>query len=175
MCKQCKKKFSIDHRKKPEILWISYIDGKSMRSLADERGISHPQIYARLVDELQLLPKSNEITKTHCTEWSGVLNVDGKYVTVKGYKQKIPVIYGIDFLKHDISIELLAESESVRAYERFFLLLKKCNYPLKVVICDDVSTLKIALKRVFPKAKIQLCHTHYIENIRQRLHIARRT
>lgn len=81
------------------------------------------------------------------------------------------MIYGIDFLIHDIPIQLLTVSESVEAYEHYFLLLKACSYPLNVVICDDISTLKIGLKRVFPEAQIQLCHTHYIENIRQRLHI----
>jgi len=48
-------------------------------------------------------------------------------------------------------------------------LLKTIDYPLKIVICDDSSALKLALKRVYPQAKIQLCHNHYFENLRQYL------
>ena len=43
------------------------------------------------------------------------------------------------------------------------------DYPLKIVVCDDTAAVDLALKRVYPKAKIQLCHNHYIENIRQYL------
>lgn len=52
-----------------------------------------------------------------------------------------------------------------------FRLLKTINYPLQIVVCDDSSALKLALKRVYPKAKAQLCHTHYFENLRQYLSI----
>lgn len=49
--------------------------------------------------------------------------------------------------------------------------MKTINYPLRVVVCDDSSALKLALIRVYPKAKIQLCHNHYFENLRQYLSI----
>jgi len=32
-----------------------------------------------------------------------------------------------------------------------------------------LSALKLALRRIYPKAKIQLCHNHYFENLRQYL------
>ncbi len=50
-------------------------------------------------------------------------------------------------------------------------MLKALNYPLQVAICDDSSTLKLALNRVYPKAKVQLCLNHYFENLRQYLSI----
>jgi len=49
--------------------------------------------------------------------------------------------------------------------------LKAIKYPLRIVVCDDSSALKLALKRIYPNAKIQLCHTHYFENLRQYLSI----
>ena len=45
------------------------------------------------------------------------------------------------------------------------------NYPLNVVVADDRSSLPLALKQVFPDVPMQLCLNHYIENIRQQLHI----
>lgn len=45
------------------------------------------------------------------------------------------------------------------------------NYPLQIVVCDDSSALKLALNRVYPKARVQLCHTHFLENLRQYLSI----
>lgn len=89
--------------------------------------------------ELNSLPSSNWLSANICNRWSGILNVDGKYVKVKGYEKKTPFIYGIDFFQ--------------------------------IVISDDISPLKQALFKVYPKAKTQLCHTHYLENIRQDLRI----
>jgi len=50
-------------------------------------------------------------------------------------------------------------------------LLKAINYPLRIVVCDDSSALKLALNRVYPKARVQLCYNHYFENLRQYLSI----
>lgn len=74
-------------------------------------------------------------------------------------------------MQHDFPVGLLAASESVEAFLKFFRLLKTINYPLQVVIADDVSPLRIAVKHYYPKAKIQLCQVHYLENIREKLHI----
>jgi len=49
--------------------------------------------------------------------------------------------------------------------------LKTFNYPLQIVLCDDRSPLIPALKHYYPKALVQLCQNHYVENIRQLLHI----
>ncbi len=118
------------------------------------------------------LPDNAGLTQRYCTRFCGILLIDGKYVKVKGYKQKIPFIYGIDYLTHDIPVGLLAPSENTQAFLKFFGLLKRCNYPLQIVVCDDViSALKPALLYWYPNAKIQLCHNHYIENIRQLLRI----
>ncbi|MBU1164817.1 transposase [Patescibacteria group bacterium] len=118
------------------------------------------------------LPDNTYLTLKNCNRFCGILVVDGKFVKVKGYEKKIPFIYGIDYLTHDIPVGVLAPSESAEAFRRFFRLIKTINYPLRIVVCDDVLfSLKPALNYHYPKAKIQLCHTHYLENIRQKLEV----
>lgn len=124
-----------------------------------------------MIEEFTQLPNTTELTRTYCNRWSGILHIDGKYITIKGFTKKIPFIWCVDFFTHDFPVSILAHSESVEAFSEFFRLLKSCHYPLRIVVSDDVAPLNIALKRYYPEAKLQLCHTHYIENIRQRLHI----
>lgn len=97
--------------------------------------------------------------------------MDGKFVKVADQNQKIPFIYGIDYLTHDIPVGILAKSESHLAFMELFRLLKQSNYPLRVVVCDDRMTVKSALSKTYPFAKIQLCQNHYLENFRRVLHV----
>ena len=118
------------------------------------------------------LPDNTWLSHEYCNRYSGILIVDGKFVKVRGYKQKIPFLYGIDYLTHDIPVGVLAPAESEEAFKKLFRLLKTINYPLQIVVCDDVlAALEPAVLRYYPKAKIQLCHNHYLENIRQALNI----
>ena len=167
----CSCSFSVDHREKQESLWVPYIDGLSIRKLADQHHLSHAQIYARIVHEMNTLPDNTWLTAHYCNRFCGILIVDGKFVKVRGYKQKIPFIYGIDYLTHDPIVGVLATGESEEAFLRFFRLVKTCNYGLQIVVCDDRSTVNRAVKYYYPNADIQLCHNHYLENIRQLLHI----
>jgi len=139
--------------------------------LGDERGLSPAQTYARVVAEMDCLPDNTWLTAKYCNRFCGILIVDGKYVKVKGYKEKIPFIYGLDYLTHDPVVGILAASESEEAFLKLFRLLKTCNYPLQIVVADDRSSLIPALKHYYPKANVQLCQNHYVENIRQQLHI----
>mgnify|MGYP001595800107 CR=1 FL=1 len=90
MCVACQKYFSIDYGPKKEVLWIPYVDGISFRKLGNQHGLSGKQAYQRVIKELQLLPTSIALTREYCEYASGILIIDGKYVKVKGYKQKIP-------------------------------------------------------------------------------------
>ena len=56
---------------------------------------------------------------------------------VRGYPEKIPFIYGIDYLTHDIVVSMLAPSENTVALTQFFALLKRSCYPLQIVVSDD--------------------------------------
>lgn len=171
MCKSCRGSFSVDHHPKEESFWIPYVDGIPIRKLADERKLSPAQTFERIKTEMDSLSDCNWLTVNYCDRFCGILIMDGKYVKVKGYKQKIPFIYGIDYLTHDIVIGILAPSENEEAFLKFFRLLKTTEYPLQVVVCDDRSSLIPALKHYFPYSLVQLCQNHYLENIRQTLHI----
>lgn len=149
---------------------MRHLDGVSFRSLGNELGFSPAKIFRHVLSEMDLLPDNTRLTLDCCNRWSGILNVDGKHVAVKGYERKVPFIYCLDFLKHDIPVGILAPSENGEAFLKLFRLLKTVGYPLQVVICDDTAALKPALFHYFPKARIQLCHTHYLENIRQAIH-----
>ncbi|MFI5206052.1 MAG: hypothetical protein ACHQVK_03855, partial [Candidatus Paceibacterales bacterium] len=62
------------------------------------------QIYNKVVPQLKALPDNLQVTKEFCDmeKMSGTLIVDGKFVKVRGYKDKIPFIYGTDYGTHDI-------------------------------------------------------------------------
>ncbi len=170
-CKSCQSSFSVDHGRKDAVLWIPHIDGILFRKLGDEYNISGKQAYTRVLAELKRLPDNLEVTRQCCTYTSGILVIDGKYIKVRGYKQKIPFIYGIDYETHDILFGILVSAEDTTAFLKFFRILKTLHYPLQVVVADDRSSLPVALKQVYPQMSLQLCQNHYLENIRQVLHI----
>ena len=142
-----------------------------LRKLAGKYDLSHPQVHARVKSELNSFSSNTELTHKYCNRFCGIFVVDGKYVKVRGYEKKIPLIYGIDYLTHDIPLAILAASENYQAYARFFRLLHILDYPLRVVISDDVDCLKHAVKRIYPKTIVQACWTHYLENIRRLLNV----
>lgn len=171
LCKSCRGSFSVDHREKKEPLWIPYVDGVPFRKLGNEHDLSGKQACLRVIEELKLLPTSVDLTKEFCSYSSGILIIDGKYVKVKGYKQKIPWLYAIDYDTHDILFGILVPAEDEQSFLKFFLIVKSLNYPLQIVVADDRSSLPLALKKVFPEIPLQLCQNHYLENIRQALHL----
>lgn len=152
-------------------MWIPHIDGVPFRKLGDEQGMSGKQAYHRVVTELKQLPHNTDITRQYCAYSSGILIIDGKYVKVRGYQHKIPFIYGIDYETHDIVCGMLVPAEDEAAFLEFFRILKDLNYPLHIIVADDRTSLPLALKQVYPAIPLQLCHNHYLENIRNILHI----
>lgn len=115
LCRLCKKSFSIDHREKP-IFWTSHMDGVSFRKLADLYSVSQGKAYSQVENEMNQLPENTYLSATYCNRWSGILNIDGKYVKVKGQNKKIPFVYCLDFLTHDIPTGILVLSESYQAF-----------------------------------------------------------
>lgn len=161
----------MDHRKHDDLLWIPHIDGVSFRKLGDEYNLSGKQAYVRVFAELASLPDNTELTRTYCAYKSGILIMDGKYIKVRGYKQKIPFLYGIDYATHDILFGILVPAEDKTAFLQCFHILKSIHYPLTIVVADDRAALPLALQQVFPEVPVQLCQNHYLENIRQALHL----
>ncbi len=148
---------------------MPFVDGVPLRKLADENQMSLGATYRQTGNELEALPDNTSLSRNYCNRWSGRLVIDGKYIKVKGYEKKIPFIYGIDYLTHDIPIGLLAPSENYFAMLKFFSLLKSINYPLQIAVADENAPLEKALFISYPRAKLQLCHNHYLENIRESL------
>ena len=97
--------------------------------------------------------------------------MDGKYVKVKGYKKKIPFLYGMDYITHDLPCCLFTSSESFESWVQFFIKLKNMDYPLVSVTCDDNPAIQQAAIYVFPDVIVQICHVHFLENIRKQLKV----
>jgi transposase-like protein len=97
--------------------------------------------------------------------------MDGKYVAVKGFNAKIPFIYAIDYLTHDIPYGHLYVAEDEMSFSHFFQKLYASGYDIHIVVADDRAGIKQALHKLFPHALLQLCQNHYLENIRVRLRV----
>lgn len=96
---------------------------------------------------------------------------DGKYIKVRGYQKAIPLLWGIDYLTHDVPVFKLAPSENYQSWLKYFGYLKSINYPMKIVVCDDNENIKMAAKYIFPNVLIQTCQNHFLENIRRDLRV----
>jgi transposase-like protein len=171
VCKDCGTWFQINRAKKQNIgeLARRHLDGISFRSLMDDSKRSLGSTFEKILQYLDTLPHCADITRRYTGRWSGILVVDGKYVKVKGYEKKIPYLYGIDFLVHDIPTYRLLPSENYLGCLEFFKDLRLLSYPLISCTCDDNENIRLACLSVFPNATIQLCQTHYLENIRKNL------
>jgi len=77
----------------------------------------------------------------------------------------------MDYTTHDLPACLLATSESFRWWVQFFTRLKNADYPLVSVTCDDNPAIKQAAQYVFPNVIVQICHVHFLENIRKALRV----
>jgi hypothetical protein len=163
----------VDHRRIAEPILSSHIKGTSLRTLATNIGKGIGGTYRQFVKELKALPHNNEVTECYCNwkRFGGALVVDGKYVAVKGYDGKIPFIYGMDYVTHDIPICMLASSENFEAMVRFFTKLRNVGYPLRSVTCDENDAIRMAAGYVFPGVITQICHVHFLENIRRTLRV----
>ncbi|OGC50590.1 hypothetical protein A2716_05305 [candidate division WWE3 bacterium RIFCSPHIGHO2_01_FULL_40_23] len=93
--------------------------------------------YRKCLEALRKLPHCADITRRYCSKYSGILLVDGKFVKVKEYNYKIPVVYGIDFLTHDIPTYLLTIAENYLSFLKFFQSLRLLKYPLRSIVSDD--------------------------------------
>lgn len=126
-------------------------------------------IYDQIAQYLERLPHCADVTRKYCSHYSGILEVDGKYVQVKGYERKIPVLYGIDYQTHDIPSYKVSVSENYQTCLSFFSSLRLLNYPLQAVVCDENVNIYEAARFVYPNVIVQLCQNHYKENIRRSL------
>lgn len=155
------------------MLWVSHLDGVPFRKLGDQNDLSGKQVFKKVRDEIYQLPWNWQLTKDLCnsSRFCRRLIIDGVYIKVAGFEQSIPLIWGIDYLTHDIPHGDLFRAEDEVSFSQFFSKLKEIGYYPDIVVADDRAGLKSALLKVFPYAKLQLCHVHFVENIRQLLNI----
>lgn len=173
LCKICGSWFQINRIRKlnPKLLMCDHLDGLSFRTIADKYDISVGSAFAKVTQELNNLPHCADISRKYCSKYSQIMLVDGKFLKVKGFDRKVPVIYGIDYLTHDIPSYTLAPSENYLALRRYFQSLKLLNYPLQTLVSDDNVNILNACRDVYPNALWQLCLNHFKENIRQSLQV----
>ena len=143
-----------------------HLSGISFRQLALQHNCGVATTYRKVHRELEKLPLCIDLTRKYCQKFSGILLVDGKYIAIKHFDRKIPVLYGLDYDTHDIPHYRLAEAESYQVCKRFFESLKLTNYVLQAVVSDDNQNIYTAAKYVFPNVVVQLCHVHFLRNMR---------
>lgn len=144
----------------------------SFRSLGFRDGLSGSTAYRRYQAQVENNLQCVDITRNYCSKFCGILLVDGKFTSVKGYERKIPVIYGIDYLTHDIPNYVLSTSENYQTLKRFFTSLRLANYPLQAIVSDDNPNIREACLSVYPNAIFQLCQNHYKQNLRISLNLS---
>jgi transposase-like protein len=148
-----------------------YLFGIPLRKLAVLSNISLGSAFNKTFAAMKSLPHCADITRLCCSKFCGILIVDGKFVNVKGFEKKIPVIYGIDYLTHDIPTYKLCPSEGYLACLDFFTHIRLLKYPLQALVCDDNPNIRDACLKVYPNAVVQICQNHFKENIRKQLFV----
>jgi len=146
--------------------------GLSFRSIGFKHGVNASTVYRKYLSEAKKKLQCIDITRNYCSRFCGILLVDGKYIKVKGYDRKIPVIYGVDYLTHDIVHFVLGPSENYKLLIKFFKSLRLASYPLQAVVSDDNINIPEACRFVYPNSVYQLCQNHYKHNLRITLNLA---
>ena len=145
----------------------------SFRSLGEKYEVDPLTVYRRCLKEFDSLPHCADITRKYCDRFCGLLLVDGKYIAIKGYHRKIPVLYGIDYLTHDIPTYILSVAENYQTCKKFFSSLRLLNYPLQGIVSDDNNSIYQAESFVYPKSVSQICQNHYKQSLRLSLGVCR--
>ena len=170
-CRACQKWFQVNRKqkRKPQAFLRLHLDGLPFRALARAYDVSVGSAYNYCLEALEALPPCADITRTYCQKFGGILLVDGKYLSIKGYARKLPVVYGIDYTTHDIPHYVLALAENYQTCHAFFASLNLMGYPLHAVVCDDNRNIYETCRAVYPRATIQLCQVHYLRNVKTTL------
>lgn len=171
-CKGCIKYFSIKtvYADKKRIL-SDHLDGLSFRTLAVRHSISPMTAWRICEEELTKLPNNNKFTHAFCNRFSDIYVCDGKYLPIKGHDNGYALLWGIDYLKHDVPIFTLAPSESYQSWRTNFGYFRIINNYPRLVVCDDNQNIKLAARNAFPEVRIQTCFNHFKEGMRRNLKV----
>jgi len=125
--------------------------------------------YRYTMQALRDIPNCMDISRKYCVRYSGILVADGKYLNVQPYEYKIPTVYGIDYLTHDIPAYRLSTAENHQTLLMYFTSLRLLNYPLKALVCDDNINIRETCLEIYPNTIVQLCQNHFKQNVRNTL------
>lgn len=169
-CKPCKKYFTVNTVwvNKQEVL-SDHLDGLSFRDLSRKYDISPTKAWRICKDELKKLPDNNQFTFKYCNRFSKIFLFDGKYFNVTNEDADWVILWGIDYLRHDIPVFTIALAETYQTWARYFSFLRILNLHPTLLVCDDHMGLKLAARSAFPLARIQTCYNHFKESIRRDL------
>lgn len=147
------------------------MDGISLRKTGRHVFTSGVAVYKHVRKFLRGIISDLELTQRYVdmNKYSGYLEVDGTYIGVKGFRRKLVLIWGIDFLTHDIPHFVIGSTENYQTMLAYFRRLQLLGYNLKYLVCDDNEATKMAARKVYPKVVIQTCLKHYRENIQRDL------
>ena len=169
-CKKCKKHFSFNPCSfNKRLILNDHLDGLSFRKIAIKYNISASKAYRICSKKLKELPDNNQFTHKYCNRFSHILMCDGKYILIKGFKYKIPLLWGIDYFRHDIPFFVLSSSENYHSWAKYFMFFRLISHRPQLVVCDDNVNIKMAARRVFPSTNIQTCTNHFKEGLRRDL------
>lgn len=170
LCKKCAKSFSINPCfLDKKALMNDHLDGLSFRKLARKYRISKSQAWDICHEELKKLPDNNQFTFTYCSRFSKIFLFDGKYFNIAGEKYDWVLLWGIDYLRHDIPIITIAPAETYHTWRKLFSYFRILNLHPKLLVCDDHTGLKMAARSAFPASRVQTCYNHFKENVRRDL------
>ena len=171
-CKRCRKHFSVNPCfLNQKAILCDHLDGLSFRKLALKYHLSPMKAWRICEEQLRLLPSNNQFTFNYCSRFSSTFMVDGKYFNIAGSQHDWVLLWGIDYLRHDLPIILVAPSENYQAWSKFFFHFRIINHHPELLVCDDNTNLKLAARQNFPSVKIQTCLNHFKENIRRDLKV----
>lgn len=122
-------------------------------------------------EELKKLPNNNQFTFNYCNRFSSIFLFDGKYFNIADQAHDWVLLWGIDYLRHDIPVFIIAPVENYHSWAKLFSYFRIIDHHPQLVVCDDNAPLKMAARDKFPQVRIQTCYNHFKENIRRDLNV----
>lgn len=148
-----------------------HLDGLSFQSIANKYDVGKTTAYRIVVEKLKELPDNNKFSHKYCINYGDVFVADAKYIMVKGHERGMAFLWGVDYVKHDFPLYLLAASENYQAWNKFFFLFRVLNHHYPRVVSDELLNIHMAVEKNFPSARVQICYNHVKENIRRVLKV----
>lgn len=171
-CKLCNRHFSVNpYFIATKTILSDHLDGLSFRKLAFKYHISPMKAWRICESELTKLPNNNQFTFTYCSRFSSIFLFDGKYFNIAGEPHDWVLLWGVDYLRHDIPVFIIAPSENYHSWAKLFSYFRIIEHHPELLVCDDNIPMKMAARDKFPAVRIQTCYNHFKETIRRDLKI----